>query len=149
MGRWAVSQKPKTAGIERKGQLNFRPVFSAFSQFLSLLPGKILVATDQTLNQTEKETSGLLLISFFLNKAFRDRNRKSQFFNHLSAVSEGTEALLWVGAVRTKFSLYFFNFQIFVFNEVISRGLPYESGGDARGNFRFIKRPIWAWPNLF
>ena len=104
MGRWAVSQKPKTAGIERKGQLNFRPVFSAFSQFLSLLPGKILVATDQTLNQTEKETSGLLLISFFfLNKAFRDRNRKSQFFNHLSAVSEGTEALLWVGAVRTKF----------------------------------------------
>ena len=64
----------------------------------------MLVATDQTLNQTEKETSGLLLISFFfLNKAFRDRNRKSQFFNHLSAVSEGTEALLWVGAVRTKF----------------------------------------------
>ena len=57
-----------------------------------------------------------------MNKAFRDRNRKSQFFNHLSAVSEGTEALLWVGAVRTKFSLYFFNFQIFVFNEVISRG---------------------------
>ena len=70
---------------------------------MSLLSGKILVATDQTLNQTEKETSGLLLISFFLNKAFRDRNRKSQFFNHLSAVSEGTEALLWVGAVRTKF----------------------------------------------
>ncbi|CAH3018732.1 unnamed protein product [Porites evermanni] len=31
-------------------------------------------------------------------EAFRDRNRKSQFFNHLSAVSEGTEALLWVGA---------------------------------------------------
>ena len=34
------------------------------------------------------------------SKAFRDRNRKSDFFNHLSAVSEGTDALLWVGAVR-------------------------------------------------
>lgn len=31
-------------------------------------------------------------------EAFRDRNRKSQYFNHLSAVTEGTEALLWVGA---------------------------------------------------
>lgn len=31
-------------------------------------------------------------------EAFCDRNRNSKFFNHLSAVSEGTEAILWVGA---------------------------------------------------
>lgn len=31
-------------------------------------------------------------------EAFRDRNRNSQYFNHLSAISEGIEALLWVGA---------------------------------------------------
>ena len=37
---------------------------------------------------------------YFFWKAFRDRNRNSKFFNHLSAVSEGTEAILWVGAVR-------------------------------------------------
>lgn len=33
-------------------------------------------------------------------QAFRDRNRSSKQFNHLSAVSEGMDALLWVGAVR-------------------------------------------------
>ena len=37
--------------------------------------------------------------SYFL-KAFRDSNRASKQFNHLSAVNEGMEALLWVGAVR-------------------------------------------------
>ncbi|KAL9958008.1 hypothetical protein ACROYT_G034969 [Oculina patagonica] len=31
-------------------------------------------------------------------EAFRDRNRGSKQFNHLSAVSEGIEAVLWVGA---------------------------------------------------
>lgn len=31
-------------------------------------------------------------------EAFRDRNRSSKQFNHLSAVSEGMDALLWVGA---------------------------------------------------
>lgn len=31
-------------------------------------------------------------------EAFRDSNRASKQFNHLSAVSEGMEALLWVGA---------------------------------------------------
>lgn len=33
-------------------------------------------------------------------QAFRDRNRSSKQFNHLSAVSEGMDALLWVRAVR-------------------------------------------------
>lgn len=49
----------------------------------------------------KKDLFSLQLTTLLLpSKAFRDRNRKSDFFNHLSAVSEGTDALLWVGAVR-------------------------------------------------
>lgn len=49
-------------------------------------------------------------------QTFRESNRRSEFFNHLSAISESIPALGWVTVVRTKLERIPFTF--------MARGLP-------------------------
>ena len=54
-------------------------------------------------------------------QAFRESNRRSEYFNHLSAISESIPALGWVAVVSAFakcifcFLLSFFNFKIILY----------------------------------
>lgn len=69
-----------------------------------------LTIASQSKQPTQSEQMQLLQpTSEYINaiQTFREKNRTSQYFNHLSAISESIPALGWVTVVSTKY--IFFN----------------------------------------